>query len=211
MEKWKIQQENLLTPFNLEGLDFETTNCLSDLKETPGQERAYLAMEFGFNIRQKGFNLYAMGPCCSGKYVAIKEFLNDKASGENVPWEWCYVNNFEKSHRPLYLKFPAGRANEFKEDNKRLLEDLHGAILSAFVSEGYRNKRQEIEEELKNKQQDELSDIRERAKKEGISLIETPAGIAFAPIIDGNVLMPEQITNLPGNRIQQKPFFTVMR
>ncbi len=197
MEKWKIQQKDLLTPSNLEDLNFETTNDLSDMKETPGQERAYQAMEFGFNIGQKGFNLYAMGSGGSGKYAAIKEFLNNKASGENVPWEWCYMNNFEQSHRPLYLKFPAGRANEFKEDNKRLLEDLRGAILSAFVSEEYRNKRQEIEEELKKKQQDELSDIRERAKKEGISLVKTPAGIAFAPIIDGNVLMPEQISKLP--------------
>ncbi len=60
-----------------------------------------------------------MGPSDSGKYAAIKEFLNNKASGGNVPWEWCYVNNFEKSHHPLYLKFPAGRATEFIMRNSR--------------------------------------------------------------------------------------------
>ncbi len=200
MEKWKLLQKDLSTPFNLEDLNFKTTDDLDEMQKIPGQGRAYQAMEFGFNIGQKGFNIYAMGPSGSGKYAAIKEFLNNKASGEPVPLEWCYVNNFEKSHRPIYLKFPPGRANEFKKDNKRLLEDVRRAILSAFVSEEYRNKRQEIEEELKKKQQDELSDIRERAKKEGISIVETPAGIAFAPIIDGNILTPDQVSSLPENQ-----------
>jgi DNA replication protein DnaC len=50
------------------------------MKETPGQERAYQVIEFGFNNRQRGFNLYAMGSSGSGKYAAIKAFLNNKAS-----------------------------------------------------------------------------------------------------------------------------------
>ncbi len=197
MEKWKIEQKDLFNPYNFEKLKFETTDDLDDMTDSVGQERAYRAMKFGFNIKQKGFNIYAMGPSGSGKYAAINEFLNKKASDEEVPGEWCYVNNFEESHRPLYLKFPPGRAKEFKKDNDHTLEDLKGAIYSAFDSEEYRQKRQEIEDELKKKQQQELSDLREKAEKEDISLMETPAGIAFAPIKKGKVLMPDQISQLP--------------
>lgn len=197
MEKWKIQQKDLFTPFSPEKLDFQTTDDLSDMKDSVGQERAYHSMKFGFNIRQKGFNIYAMGPSGSGKYAAIKEYLNKKASEEEVPREWCYVNNFEHSHKPLYLQFPPGSANRFKEDNDRALEDLRKAIPAAFDSEEYRHRRQEIEEELKNKQQEELSYIREKAKKEDMSLVETPAGFVFAPMKDGELLQPDQISKLP--------------
>ena len=197
MKKWKVEQKDLFTPFNLKGLDFKTTDDLGDMTDSVGQQRAYQAMKFGFNIRQKGFNLYAMGPSGSGKYASIKEFLNKKASGEEVPPEWCYVYNFEKSHRPLYLKFPAGRAKEFQKDINNFLRDLRGAIPSAFESQEFRNRIQDIEEEFKNKQRDVFSDLKEKAKKEGISMMETPAGIAFAPIKDGEILSPEQLNELP--------------
>ena len=197
MEKWELEQKDLFTPYNLEDIKFESTDELDDMTDSLGQERAYEAMEFGFNIKQKGFNLFAMGPSGSGKFGAIKEFLNKKADNEEVAFEWCYVNNFEKSHQPLYLKFPQGRAKEFKKDNEKTLEDLKGAIFSAFDSEKYQQKRQEIESELKNKQQKELSELREKAMKEGISLMETPAGIAFTPIKDGKELSSEEINKLP--------------
>ncbi len=197
MEKWKIKHEELFIPYNFKDLDFKTTDDLSDMSDSVGQERAYESMKFGFNIRQKGFNLYAMGPSGSGKYASVKEFLTKKAAGEEVPSEWCYVNNFEESHRPVCLEFPAGRARGFSEDIDELLRDLRGAIPSAFDSEEFRNRLQDIEEEFKGKQQKSFSDLKEKAEKEGISLMETPAGIVFAPIKDGNVLSPEQINELP--------------
>ncbi len=196
MKKWKVEQKDLFIPFNLKDLDFKTTDDLRDMTDSVGQERAYQALDFGFNIRQKGFNLYAMGPSGSGKYASIKAFLNKKAADEKVPSEWCYVYNFEESHRPLYLRFPAGRSKEFHEDIEHLLRDLRGAIPSAFDSEEFRNRRQEIEEEFKNKQREVFSDLKEKAKKEGVSVMETPAGIAFAPIKNGDVLSPEQLNKL---------------
>lgn len=114
MEKWEIKRKELFTPYNLEDMKFKTTDDLDDMKDFVGQERAYDAMKFGFNIKQKGFNLFAMGPSGSGKYAAVKEFVNKKAAEEEVPDEWCYVNNFEQSHQPLYLKFPPGQARKFQ-------------------------------------------------------------------------------------------------
>ncbi len=196
MEQWKIKHEELLVPFPVSDLDFKTTDDLDDTTDSVGQDRAYQAMKFGFSIRQKGFNLYAMGPSGSGKYASIKTYLKKKAAAEEVPSGWCYVYNFEESHRPLYLEFPAGRVKGFSEDINELLRDLRGAISSAFDSDEFRNRRQEIEEEFKNKQQEVISDLKEEAEKEGIALVETPAGIAFAPIKNGEVLMPEQINKL---------------
>ncbi len=196
MEKWKVPHNDLFTPYNVGEFDFKTTDDLEDITEFLGQDRAYQALKFGFDIRQKGFNLFAMGPSGSGKHDSIKKFLNKKASGEQVPSEWCYVNNFEQSHRPLYLEFPAGRAIRFREDMESYVDDLKGAIPSAFDSEEFRNRRQEIEEEFKNKQQEEIKNIQEKARQEGISIMQTPAGLAFAPIKKGDVLGPDQFNDL---------------
>lgn len=165
MEKWKIKHEELFIPYNFKDLDFKTTDDLSDMSDSVGQERAYESMKFGFNIRQKGFNLYAMGPSGSGKYASVKEFLTKKAAGEEVPSEWCYVNNFEESHRPVCLEFPAGRARGFSEDIDELLRDLRGAIPSAFDSEEFRNRLRTLKRSLKANSRKAFQILRKKPKK----------------------------------------------
>lgn len=197
MEEWKVAAGELFTPCDLDAIDFQTTDDLKALKEVLGQERASEAMRFGFDIPQKGFNLFAMGPTGAGKFSAVREFLKQKAAGEEVPPDWCYVNNFEESHRPLYLKFPAGRARAFHREMELCLEELRAAIPASFDSEEYRRRRQEIEEELGKKQEESLSSIRARAKKQDIALIRTPSGLAFAPIKEDEVLAPHEYNSLP--------------
>lgn len=197
MEEWKVKPHELFSRCDLDELDFQTTDDLEELKEVLGQKRASEAMRFGFDIPRKGFNLFAMGPTGAGKFAAVKEFLEQKAADEEVPPDWCYVNNFAESHRPLYLKFPPGRAIKFHRAMEQCIEDLGGAIPAAFDSEEYRNQRQEIEESLTKKQEEAIGDIRERAKKQNIALVRTPGGLAFAPIKDDEVLPPDEFSKLP--------------
>lgn len=201
MDKWmqdrRVAREELFTRCDLEQLDFKTTDDLEELKEVLGQQRASEAMQFGFDIPRKGYNLFAMGPTGAGKFSAVREYLEQKAAHEEVPPDWCYVNNFEESHRPLYLKFPPGRARAFHRDMEQCVEDLKAAIPATFESEEYRARRQEYEEDLSKKQDEALSDIRKRAKKQDISLVRTPGGLAFAPVKEGEVLAPNEFNELP--------------
>lgn len=206
MEEWRVEERELFTHCNLDQLEFNTTEDLEELKEVLGQDRASQAMDFGFGISREGFNLFAMGPTGTGKFATVREFLEQKAVREEVPPDWCYVNNFTESHRPLYLKFPPGRARVFHKEMDRCIEELRAAIPSSFESEEYRVRRQEIEEELSKKQEVALNDIRERAKKEEIALIRTPGGLAFAPIKESEVLAPNEFGQLPEeerSRIEQ--------
>lgn len=197
MEEAKVGQQELFSPCDLRKLDFNTTEDLEELSAVLGQERATEAMRFGFDIPSQGYNLFAMGPTGAGKFAAVKEFLEQKASQEKVPSDWCYVNNFEESHRPIYLRFPPGRAQQFHREMEQCVEDLRGAISASFDSEDYRNRRQEIEEELTKKQEEAINEIRERAKKKKIALVRTPGGLAFAPIKDDEVLPPQEYNKLP--------------
>ena len=60
-------------------LVFETTGDLSPLPSIIGQERAVRSLEFGLDIEERGFNIFAAGPSGTGKATAISAFLEELA------------------------------------------------------------------------------------------------------------------------------------
>jgi lon-related putative ATP-dependent protease len=193
----KLEARQLTNRCDPSGFAFATTEELEDLTQVIGQSRAVDAIDFGIGIRRPGYNLFAMGPPDSGKHAIVRRFLDERGSEEAVPADWCYVNNFEQEHRPRCLKLPAGRAAELSRDLDRLLEDLRVAIPAAFEAEEYRARRQELETAFNERQEKALEEIRGRAQEQGIALIRTPTGIAFAPLRDGEVLDPKEFQKLP--------------
>jgi lon-related putative ATP-dependent protease len=177
--------------------DFETTADLEDLSEIIGQERAVDAIHFGIGIQREGYNLFALGPSGTGKRTTIGQFLDRKAAAEPVPSDWCYVNNFDQPHRPRALRLPPGQATGLRSDMEQLVEELLTAIPAAFESEDYRTRRQEAQEELKERQEKAFGEVEKRAQEQGIALIRTPAGLAFAPLREGEVISPDEFQKLP--------------
>jgi len=177
--------------------DFETTADLEDLSEIIGQERAVDAIHFGIGIQREGYNLFALGPSGTGKRTTIGQFLDRKAAAESVPSDWCYVNNFDQPHRPRALRLPPGRATGLRSDMEQLVEELLTAIPAAFESEDYRTRRQEAQEEFKERQEKAFGEVQKRAQEQGIALIRTPAGLAFAPLREGEVISPDEFQKLP--------------
>lgn len=176
---------------------FQTTDELSSSIEVIGQERALAAIRFGIGIEQEGFNLFALGPQGTGKQDAVQQYLQEKAAGEPTPPDWCYVHNFEQQHQPQALRLSPGRGAEFKLDMDNLLEELFAVIPAAFESEEYQMQRQAIAEEFQQKQEESLEALTKRAREQDIALVRTQAGLAFAPMRDGEVIAPDQFMNLP--------------
>lgn len=176
---------------------FKNTAELEPLEELIGQDRAVEAVEFGIGIRRDGYNLFAAGPAGTGKHTLIAEFLQRQAKSEPVPDDWCYVYNFEDPRRPKALRLPAGRARPLAADMQRLIEDLRAAIQSAFESEDYRNRREALAQEFKERQGSAFEDIQRKARERSIALVRTPVGLALAPLRKGEVLSPEEFEALP--------------
>ena len=176
---------------------FKNTAELSPLEELIGQDRAVEAVSFGIGIRRDGYNLFASGPAGTGKHTLIGEFLQRQAHGEPVPDDWCYVNNFADPRRPRALRMPAGRAQPLAAEMERLTQDLRAAIQSAFESEDYRNRREALSQEFKDRQEQAFEVIQQEAKEHSIALVRTPLGLALAPLRDGQVLSPEEFEALP--------------
>ena len=179
-----------------EELDFETTEEMEALTEVIGQPRAVEAMRFGMGIDEKGYNIYAMGPPGIGKQSLMRRFFEEKASEEAAPSDWCYVKSFEDDNKPRAIELPAGKGVEFRDDMAELVEQFDTALSAAFESEEYQSRRQSATEAFREKQQRAFEELQERAQGEGVRLIRTPAGLAVAPVRDGEVLSPEEIQQL---------------
>ena len=178
-------------------LGFETTADLEDLGDVIGQTRAVEAVKFGIGIRREGYNLFAIGPNSIGKYTTVRRFVDDRAAGEPVPDDWCYVNNFQDRHRPHSIKLPPGMANKLKRDMERLVEELQATIPAVFESDEYRTRHQAIDEEFKERQEATLGQLQERARERKVALVRTPMGLALAPMKDGEVVTPDEFRQLP--------------
>jgi predicted ATP-dependent protease len=181
----------------LDGLAFETTAQLDDLKEVLGQARAVDAIAFGLGMQHPSYNLFAMGPEGVGRRSIVMRFLQERAAALETPSDWCYVFNFRVPHRPRALALPGGHAPAFKADMDRLVEELRLGIPAAFETDEYRTRRQELETEFSDRQEQAINDVAERARQQKIVLLRTPGGFGFAPMENDEVMGPEKFHQLP--------------
>ena len=192
-----LKPESLYHSCDPNQFTFETTNDLEDLHEIIGQPRAVEAVQFGIGIDREGYNIFAFGPAGIGKHTLVQQFLKKQAASRSTPSDWCYVCNFDDPQKPRALSLPPGRGIQLKKDIEHLLEELQTVIPIAFQSEEYRTRRQDIEEEFKEKEQQIIEKLQHRAKEKGLNVFRTPVGVAFAPLQNGKVLTPEEFQKLP--------------
>ena len=178
-------------------LGFSTTADLEPLVDAVGQDRALDALRFAVGMRGEGYNLFAMGPTETGKHEAVRRVLKERAAREEAPRDVCYVHDFLKPDRPKALVLPPGTGRVLREEVSQLVEDLRVAIPAALESDEQRQRKQAIEEEVKQAHDRAFSELREEAEKVGIALLHTPMGFAFAPVKDGEILPPEDFDKLP--------------
>jgi len=178
-------------------LPFETTADLEPLGEPIGQDDARRAVEFGVDIPHDGYHLFVMGPPGIGKRTMVDRLVRARAAGEAAPSDWCYVNNFEHPGQPCAIEFPTGGAVRFKREMAAFIDEIAAAIPAALESEEHQSGLREIDEALKERQEQAMQQIAADARAENIALLRTPAGFAFAPMQDGKVLEPDAFAALP--------------
>ncbi len=179
-------------------LPFKTTAELEPLDRIIGQKRALDAVTFGSEIRQDGYNLYAMGPSGSGKHSVISELLEQKASEEEAPSDWVYVNNFKDSRKPIAIEFPSGEARPFKEEIDELLELLRTVLPTLFESNEYRNERDAINRRFIDAQSAIFTHLQDEAERHEVSMDTTSqTRVTFTPMKDGEALERDAFEKLP--------------
>lgn len=197
MSMASLSPEQLRRRTDPEQLSFDSTAELPELPIFVGQERPISAIRFGVKMDRPGYNIFALGPAGLGKFTLVHSAVQERAAAEPPPFDWCYVNNFSQPYRPKVVRMPNGMGRQFRSDMERLLDDMQTALSAAFESEEYGARRRTVEGEFQDIQQATLMELQEQAKQRNLALLRTPAGLAFAPVKDGNVLPPEEFEKMP--------------
>lgn len=175
---------------------FTTTAELEPISDIIGQERAVSAVEFGIGIRRPGYNIFALGSPGTGKHTVVRDYLTEQATGDPPPSDWCYVYNFQESHRPIALELPAGGGSQLRAAMDELLDEIRTVLPAAFETDDYRVRRQAVESTYQQRQDEAFSGLQEEAVTKELNLLRTPEGLIFAPVANGEVLKTEEFQQM---------------
>ena len=175
----------------------ESTLDLEPLIEIIGQERAVQALRFGLDIKEEGFNVYVAGMPGTGKKTAILTYLEQLAKDMPVPSDWCYVWNFEDDEKPNALSLPSGMGSQLSDDMTRFVDEMRKAMVNAFESEDYANRREETLKKFEERKSELMKELNQKAMEAGFALQRSQIGMLIVPVIDGQAINEQQFSILP--------------
>ena len=168
---------------------FESTEDIDPIEGILGQERALKAIRLGVDMRVPGYNIYIAGLSGSGKTTTVKQVLQKISANCPPLYDYAYVNNFKDPDQPILLRFPKGRAKEFRQDLLSAIEVLKQRIPLTFESDLYLTRKKNIVDEYNQQEQELMTKFDAELRKEGFSLGQIKAGDQIrpdiVPLIDG--------------------------
>ncbi len=177
--------------------NFDTTEALSDHSGDLGQGRAVEALRFGLAMGHSGYHVFVLGEPGSGKHATTFRLLRERAAGEAVPPDLCYLHNFDESLHPKLLILPAGRGAALRSRMQTFIRELGPAIESALGSETHSERVEALQGAHKAREEAALRELGQGCSEQGISLLQTPEGFVFAPTREDEVMSPDVFEALP--------------
>lgn len=192
-----IEPARLRTRCDPTQFDFESSATLPEPSEPFGQARAVDALQRALAIRDGGFNLFVLGEAGCGRHAIVRRLLQAHAARQPAPQDWCYIENFADADRPRALGLPAGEGARLQAAMDGFVDELGKAMGAALDSDEYRSRIEAIQAEYKQREERGLGELGDSAAAQGVALLRTPAGFAFAPTRDGKPLAPGEFEQLP--------------
>ncbi|MGB0893756.1 MAG: Lon protease family protein [Parashewanella sp.] len=163
----------------------KTTEHIEPIIEIVGQARAQQAVEFAMGMKEKGYNIYAIGQNGLGKRTMMLRYFN-RLQGSSPLFDWCYVSNFDNPRTPTILKLPQGQGKSFKEDIEAVTLKLVKALPLSFENELYYKQAEHLKKQLAEKQEDALDVLTKESRDQGIDLVVTSQGDYQLIAMDGD-------------------------
>ncbi len=170
-----------------------------DLDRIIGQERAARAIEFGLDIPNEGYNVFATGPAGAGKTSILTRFLERKAATRPAPSDWAYVYNFDEPDRPDALRLPPGGGIAFRDQMDVLLTQVSEIIEATFTSDQYAESRNAIGRELEQQRGEMIRQLETDVREQGFTLARTPMGMMLTPVVEGQASHARAIRRAAGS------------
>lgn len=192
----ELSVEKLRFSCNVQDFPFETTADVAPLDVMIGQERAVKAVEFGLFAKNHGYNIFVSGTVGTGKFTYAKSAVRKAASKQEVPNDWCYVNNFDDNGQPIALSLPPGRGAGFRQDMQEFIEDLRTEISKAFSGDDYEHAKAQVVKKFQEERASLVEAFNEQAEKLGVLPQWSTTGFMGLPVVDEKPLTPEEFQKL---------------
>ncbi len=177
-------------------LPYETTSELETLSEMIGQDRASRAIQFGLGMKSFGYNLFVAGTPGTGKKTLIRTVVEEIAKKQPTPKDVFYVYDFERPERPRAIMVPPGVGCQFRAAMEGFIEELKEEVPSAFKSEDFESRRNEIMQTFQRARGDLLEKVQAEARTKGLAVKAAGPQLVSVPVVDGKELSSEEYESL---------------
>lgn len=196
MEQYRLDWQQLNRFCTTETFSFQTTEELEPLKGIIGQDRAAKALSFGLRMNKRGYNIYISGISGTGRSSYSQSIVREYADKMSPPLDWVYVYNFKNPDKPKALGMEAGAGKQFKKDIESMIEQIRKEIMTAFRSNEYETKKNELVKEYQQKNQELVKELNEKAQAHGFVFKETEHGLMTIPLVEDRPMTQEEYENL---------------
>lgn len=203
MEKYKVPIRDLKNVCDINEFQFETTADLYPLQGIMGQRRASEALEFGLDIKKKGYNIFVSGQSGTGRNSYVLSIAEKKAETKERPYDWIYVYNYKHSDSPIAIKLESGMGKVFKKEVEVLIEGLKKEIPEAFLSKDYEDKKNVLMQQYQTYTENILNELNEVAKEHGFLFKQTERGLISIPLKDNRPMNEEEYKTLSSKEIEE--------
>ncbi|MEG2310970.1 MAG: AAA family ATPase [Clostridia bacterium] len=184
----ELNYSDLKNNFDIETLNFKTTDEIEPYNGIIGQERALNAINSAMQIPQKGFNLYLSGSIGIGKTAYALSVVNRLSQKLSVPNDYCYVYNFENPNEPICLALEPGMGNEFKQDMNRFITLLLTRLAKDLTGDMYEKEKKTIIDRFSRSKDALMKEFDKSTYEQGFKVRNTENGIYFSPVHNGVIL-----------------------
>ena len=195
----ELKPEDLRPHCDPEQFSFETTAELPPWDEIIGQERAVEALTFGLGIKKDGYNIFAAGITGTGKTTLIRSMVEDIASNESTPNDYCYVFNFKNPDNPIAITLKAGTGCQLQSDMDGLISYLEDSLPKIFEAKEYNDEKNRLFDETNKAKETLFEELIARGREHGFQIVSDKKGITFTPLYKGEPVDRKKMEELdPG-------------
>ena len=199
MKKNELTHKQLKNLCNPNVFNFETTDELDNEGLVYGQERGINALQFGLNIKAKGYNLYIEGPAGVGKTMYTKQYVTDIAQKQKTPDDWCYIYNFETPNEPIAVSLPAGEGKVFVQIMETFIEDVKKYLKKTFNNDDFEKEKNLIKQKYEEQRERIIDNLNKETLKNDFQVKAAPNGIYMLPVYEGKALDEAEFEKLDDN------------
>lgn len=150
-----------------------------------GQNRAFEALQFGLNIRAKGYNIFVSGLPGSGKTSTTMRLIRDRARRDASPKDTCYLYNYDDHYRPLAVQVKQGHGAILEKQVRQNISVLARSIFQVLHDDIFLKQTNSLSTQLQQKKSEFFATISAIAEKFDLGMEQEDEQFLVVPLRNG--------------------------